>query len=304
MGNNETKDVANTDPVQEGTLPFKPRLKRLARRTVRDWTERSVGTYASSIAFFFSISLIPMIIILLQLLPYAGLSQTELLSFIEQLIPESVYWLAVMVIREAYSRSVTVLSASAIVLIWSASRGTMALRWGLNRVYGVKERRRYPILCLIAIGYTAALLIIFSIILFLVFAGPVSRFLAENIPEIFADPVTVRLRQKVLLYLLMVVLFTLVYTFIPAGSRKFHRQIPGAVFVTFLWEIFSSVFSIYIRGYNAYTMFYGSLGAVAIILFWLYCCFYILLIGAYVNRFFGIRWERLKTMIVERRPYE
>ena len=304
MGNNETKDVVNTDPVQEGTLPFKPRLKRLARRTVRDWTERSVGTYASSIAFFFSISLIPMIIILLQLLPYAGLSQTELLSFIEQLIPESVYWLAVMVIREAYSRSVTVLSASAIVLIWSASRGTMALRWGLNRVYGVKERRRYPILCLIAIGYTAALLIIFSIILFLVFAGPVSRFLAENIPEIFADPVTVRLRQKVLLYLLMVVLFTLVYTFIPAGSRKFHRQIPGAVFVTFLWEIFSSVFSIYIRGYNAYTMFYGSLGAVAIILFWLYCCFYILLIGAYVNRFFGIRWERLKTMIVERRPYE
>ena len=304
MGNNETKDVANTDPVQEGTLPFKPRLKRLARRTVRDWTERSVGTYASSIAFFFSISLIPMIIILLQLLPYAGLSQTELLSFIEQLIPESVYWLAVMVVREAYSRSVTVLSASAIVLIWSASRGTMALRWGLNRVYGVKERRRYPILCLIAIGYTAALLIIFSIILFLVFAGPVSRFLAENIPEIFADPVTVRLRQKVLLYLLMVVLFTLVYTFIPAGSRKFHRQIPGAVFVTFLWEIFSSVFSIYIRGYNAYTMFYGSLGAVAIILFWLYCCFYILLIGAYVNRFFGIRWERLKTMIVERRPYE
>lgn len=304
MENNETKDVMNTGADGEETLPFRPRLKRLARRTVIDWNERSVATYASSIAFFFAISLIPMIIILLQLLPYAGLSQTELLSFIEQLIPESVYWLAVRVVSEAYNRSVTVLSASAIALIWSASRGTMALRWGLNRVYGVKERRRYPILCLLAIGYTAALLVIFSIILFLVFAGPVSRFLAENVPEIFADPVTVRMRQKFLLYLLMVVLFALVYTFIPAESRKFHRQLPGAVFVTFLWEIFSGVFSIYIRGYNAYTMFYGSLGAVAIILFWLYCCFYILLIGAYVNRFFGIRWERLKTMIVERKPYE
>ena len=304
MENNETKDVMNTGADGEETLPFRPRLKRLARRTVIDWNERSVATYASSIAFFFAISLIPMIIILLQLLPYSGLSQTELLSFIEQLIPESVYWLAVRVVSEAYNRSVTVLSASAIALIWSASRGTMALRWGLNRVYGVKERRRYPILCLLAIGYTAALLVIFSIILFLVFAGPVSRFLAENVPEIFADPVTVRMRQKFLLYLLMVVLFALVYTFIPAESRKFHRQLPGAVFVTFLWEIFSGVFSIYIRGYNAYTMFYGSLGAVAIILFWLYCCFYILLIGAYVNRFFGIRWERLKTMIVERKPYE
>ena len=285
MENNETRDVMNTEAGGEEKLPFKPRLKRLARRTVIDWNERSVATYASSIAFFFSISIIPMIIILLQFLPYAGLSQLELLSFIEQLIPETVYWLAVRVIAEAYNRSVTV-------------------RWGLNRVYGVKERRRYPVLCLLAIGYTAALLVIFSIILFLIFAGPVSRFLAENIPEVFADPVTVRLRQKVLLYLLMVVLFTLVYTFIPAGSRKLHRQLPGAVFVTFLWEVFSGAFSIYIRGYNAYTMFYGSLGAVAIILFWLYCCFYILLIGAYVNRFFGIRWERLKTMIVERKPYE
>ena len=292
----------NTDG--EERLPFKPRLKRLARRTIKDWGERSVGTYASSIAFFFSISVIPMIILLLQFLPLAGLSQLELLRFIEQLIPEALYGFAARVIREAYSRSITVLSVSALILIWSASRGTMALRWGLNRVYGVKERRRYPVLCLLAIGYTVALLVIFSIILFLIFAGPVSRFLAEKMPEIFADPVTVRLRQKILLYLLMVVLFALVYTFIPAESRKFHRQIPGAVFVSFLWEVFSRLFSIYVRGYNAYTMFYGSLGTVAIILFWLYCCFYILLIGAYVNRFFGIRWERLKTMIVERKPYE
>ena len=191
MENNETRDVMNTEAEGEEKLPFKPRLKRLVRRTVIDWNERSVATYASSIAFFFSISIIPMIIILLQFLPYAGLSQLELLSFIEQLIPETVYWLAVRVIAEAYNRSVTVLSASAVVLIWSASRGTMALRWGLNRVYGVKERRRYPVLCLLAIGYTAALLVIFSIILFLIFAGPVSRFLAENIPEVFADPVTV-----------------------------------------------------------------------------------------------------------------
>ena len=304
MENNETRDVMNTEADGEEKLPFKQRLKRLARRTAADWNERSVATYASSIAFFFSISVIPMIIILLQFLPYAGLSQADLLNFVEQLIPETLYWFAARVIREAYSRSVTVLSASAAVLIWSASRGTMALRWGLNRLYGAKEQRRYPVLCLIAIGYTAALLVSFSIILFLVFAGPVSRFLAEKMPEIFADPVTVRLRQKVILYLLMVVLFALVYTFIPAGTRKFHRQLPGAVFVTILWEAFSAAFSIYVRGYNAYTMFYGSLGTVAIILFWLYCCFYILLTGAYVNRFFGIRWERLKTMIVERRPYE
>ena len=85
----------NTDG--EERLPFRPRLKRLARRTIKDWGERSVGTYASSIAFFFSISVIPMIILLLQFLPLAGLSQLELLRFIEQLIPEALYGFAARV---------------------------------------------------------------------------------------------------------------------------------------------------------------------------------------------------------------
>lgn len=48
-------------------------------------------------------------------------------------------------------------------------------------------------------------------------------------------------------------------------------------------------------------MFYGSLGTIAIFLFWLYCCFYILLIGGYFNRFCGERWDRVKKMILDRR---
>ena len=55
MENNETRDVMNTEAGGEEKLPFKPRLKRLVRRTVIDWNERSVATYASRIAFFFSI---------------------------------------------------------------------------------------------------------------------------------------------------------------------------------------------------------------------------------------------------------
>ena len=50
------------------------------------------------------------------------------------------------------------------------------------------------------------------------------------------------------------------------------------------------------KGYNAYTMFYGSLGTIAIMMFWLYCCFNILLIGAFFNRLFGARWGRIKNM--------
>ena len=297
MENTETNEVlrtdaGNSDPggnngagsstpsVNTGTdtgevLPFWPRLLRLARRTAQDWRERSVGTYASSIAFFFFMSMIPLLIILIQLLPLAGLSQNDLIAFVEQLIPETLYWLAGILISEAYRQSGAVMSVSAVALIWAASRGTMALRKGLNRVYGEKERRSRPVIFMLAIGYTAALLVIFSIMLYLLFVGPVSSYLAAAVPGVFSDPIRIALKQKILLHLLVVLLFTLIYTFIPTGRRKIQRQIPGAIIVTFLWDVFSKLFSIYIQGYNAYTMFYGSLGAIAILLFWLYCCFYI-----------------------------
>ena len=283
-------------------VPFRTRAKRLAVKTAIDWNNLNVGTYASSIAFFFFMSIIPLAILLLHLLPYAGLSQYELFDFAQDLLPEALQRLVATVITEAYMKSGGVMSVSALVLFWAASRGTMALRWGLNLVYDEKEQRSYPVLCLLAIGYTIALLIIFSIMLFLIFAGPVSNYLTITMPQVFGNPVTIELRQKIYLHVLMVLAFTLVYTFIPAGRRKIHRQIPGAVIVAVLWEVFSYFFSIYVRSYNTYTKFYGSLGAIAILLLWLYCCFYIMLIGGYFNRFCGIRWERLKKMVFRRKP--
>ena len=277
------------------------RARRLALKAAGDWGAESVGTYASSIAFFFFISIIPLLIFLLQLLPLTGVNEYQLYSFLIQLIPETARGLVSTVITEAYRRSFGIMSVSALFLAWAASRGTMALRLGLNHVYEVKERRPYPLLCLISIGYTVALLVIFSVILFLIFAGPLTHYLTMEMPELFHNPVTIKMRQKIYLNILMTILFALVYTFIPAGSRKFFRQLPGAFAVTVLWEVFSNLFAIYVRGYNTYTMFYGSLGAIAITLFWLYCLFYILLTGAYCNRFLGNRWERIKAVVFRKK---
>ena len=276
---------------------IRKKAKHLAVNTAKDWIGRDVATYASSIAFYFFMSMIPLLIIILQLLPRIGLSQWELLDFINRLIPETAQGFAATIVSEAYRTAKGAISASALAILWSASRGTMALRCGLNKVYDEEERRSYPVLCLISIGYTAVMIVAFSVMLFLVFAGPVSHFLLEKMPDIFQKTVTLDLWQRILVIVLMTLILVLVYTFVPAGHRRFHRQLPGALLVTLMWNIFSWLFSIYVRGYNAYTMFYGSLGTIAIFLFWLYCCFYILLIGAFFNRFCGDQWERAKRLI-------
>ena len=285
----------------DGRRAIRKRAVRLAQHTAKDWGSRDVSTYASSIAFYFFISMIPLLIFILQIITRMGLSQQELLDFIERLVPESSYHLASRVVYEACRYSKGTLSISALALLWAASKGTMALRCGLNKVYNEEERRPYPVLCLISIWYTVVMLVLFTAMLFLVFAGPVSRFLLEKMPDIIDDYVTIDLWQRSLVAVLMTIIIALVFTVVPSGRRSFQRQLPGAVLVAPLWNIFSWVFSIYVSGYNTYTMFYGSLGTIAIFLFWLYCCFYILLIGGYFNKFCGERWDRAKKLIAIRR---
>ena len=249
----------------EETNGIKIKAKHLVRKTAEDWTARDVGTCASSIAFFFFMSMIPLLIIIFQMLPLFGLSEFDLISFLDRMIPEA-----------------------------------MQGRQGLNRVYDVEETRPYPVQVLLAIGYTAALLVMFALMLFLVFVGPVSTYLTEVLPEFITKPITIEMHDQVLITLLMLVIFVMVYTFIPSGKRSFLRQFPGALLDAVVWIIFSELFSIYVEGNNAYSMFYGSLGGIAILLFWLYCCFYIVLIGAFFNRFCGEQWDQLVGLLRRR----
>ena len=141
----------------EETNGIKIKAKHLVRKTAEDWTARDVGTCASSIAFFFFMSMIPLLIIIFQMLPLFGLSEFDLISFLDRMIPEAMQGFAAIVVSQAYKYSKGTLSLSV----------TMALRQGLNRVYGVEETRPYPVQVLLAIGYTAALLVMFALMLFL-----------------------------------------------------------------------------------------------------------------------------------------
>ena len=140
-------------------------------------------------------------------------------------------------------------------------------------------------------------MVLFALMLFLVFVGPVSAYLTEVLPEFITKPITIEMHDQVLITLFMLVIFVMVYTFIPSGSRSFLRQIPGALLDAVVWIVFSQLFSIYVEGNNAYSMFYGSLGGIAILLFWLYCCFYIVLIGAFFNQFCGQQWDQMVGML-------
>lgn len=78
-------------------------------------------------------------------------------------------------------------------------------------------------------------------------------------------------------------LLLLIYTYVPGGRRTPRSQLPGTIFATAGWLVFSRVFSFYILHFWRLSYIYGSLTAVILIILWLYVIINLLFIGAGIN---------------------
>lgn len=78
-------------------------------------------------------------------------------------------------------------------------------------------------------------------------------------------------------------LLLLIYTYVPGGRRTPRSQLPGTIFATAGWLVFSRVFSFYIVHFWRLSYIYGSLTAVILIILWLYVIINLLFIGAGIN---------------------
>ncbi len=257
-----------------------------------------IGAYASSTAFFTFLSLFPMIMALLSVLPYTHLTQNQVLDVVSSFLPASMYSIIEEIVSDLYSASMAVLPVTLIITLWSAAKGTLALLRGLNVIYEVEERRNYFILRLRATIYTVAFLCMILLLLVgVVFAYrirdlAVARF--PNIRIVFEYLVSVRF---IFVIMLLTAIFTAVFTYLPNVKNRFHWELPGAFFTACSWYFISWAFSVYINHFSLTTT-YGSLTTVVIAMIWMYAIFYMILLGAGFNVFL---FEAFQTFGARRR---
>ncbi len=256
------------------------------RDFARQLTRDNINAFASSTAFFFFLSLVPTLIIMCSLIPYTPLTEGDLIAAVTGVVPEFIETVTVSLIKQIYERSSTTLSIAIVVLIWSSGKGMLALMRGLNVVNGVTENRGYIFLRLEASFYMVITVAAVMVSLALsVFGNIIVDTLIKMVPHI-GDLIFFLMKFRfVFVWLLLTVVFTLTYTYVPNKKLKMKYQIPGAVFSAIGWNLFSYVFAIYVESFNGMSI-YGSLSTIVIMMFWLYCCLYILLIGANLNRYF------------------
>ncbi len=247
----------------------------------------NIAAHAASTAFFFFLSLVPMLIVICTVLPYTPITAEDLIELVRQVVPSAAETLATGLIRYVYRKSAGTLSLAIVVTIWSAGKGVLALMRGLNVLNDVEEKRNYFVVRLISSLYTVVMLVI--IILFLVvmvFGNQLVNLILFRLPQLRMLTSFYMEFRFLIVWALLTMLFAAVYAYVPNKKLRFKEQIPGACFSAVVWSVFSWGFSLYVNRSGAFSI-YGSLSIIVVVMFWMYLGMYIVLIGAWINHYFA-----------------
>ncbi len=259
-------------------------LKKIRAFTIK-LRDDYISAFAAQAAFFIILSFFPFAMFLLTLLNYLPVSATDLQSFALGIFPETVRNILNTVFADLMEKSSgTLLSVTVLAALWSSSRGMLALVRGLNAVYRQKETRNYFLIRGVSILYTLAFTVLLIVtLLFLVFGNQLYRLIITRLPLLGTPALFIMSLRFLVTMTILTLFFLLLYLVIPNRKSRLLRELPGAVFTAGGWLGFSFLFSFYIDHMAGYTYTYGSLTTLAVCMLWLYCCMYLLFLGAEIN---------------------
>ncbi|HEX6929456.1 MAG TPA: YihY/virulence factor BrkB family protein, partial [Gammaproteobacteria bacterium] len=171
------------------------------------------------------------------------------------------------------------LSFGVIGTLWAASAGMYAIMRQLNITYDVTEgrsfirHRSWALLLSLLVG--ALVIGAFSLI---VLGDAIGSWLGFSA----SGPVFTALRWLIVVLALLLG-FALMYKFGPDVEQKFRFITPGSVLGVTLLIIASLGFSLYVSNFADYNATYGSIGAVIILMLWLYIAGLVILVGSEIN---------------------
>jgi len=257
----------------------------LLRRTWRETMEDKVFGRAAELAYYFLLALFPMLLFLTSLIGFLPEAQEQIFHALATVMPGEAMRLVDETMRDVVrNRSGGLLSFGVLGAVWAASGGIGAVIDTLNVAYDAEEKRSFLKVRAIAVGLTVllAVLVVGGVIL-MIGASHFGAWLATkfSIPSGFA--VIGGIVEYILGLGLAFLGLELIYHFGPNVEQSWKWITPGAVFAVASLVITSMLLSLYLRYAPSYSATYGSLGAVIVLLLWLYLMGVVVLIGGEMN---------------------
>lgn len=247
-----------------------------------------ISESSAQCAYYTILSFIPFIILLLTLIQYTNIEQEALFDMISKTIPSSMNEIILGIIREVYSKSIGTISISLIFTLWSADKGLFALIKGLNTVFETNSKKNNSIiyLKLTSILKTAIFIILIVVgLVVLVFGNSILSIIQEHFNGFKNYTIISGLLTEMIFIFLTFVVFMVIYKFLPKHKIKLKQILPGSIFGALGLNIISYVFSKYLFIFKGFSITYGSLTTLMLIMMWTYTCFYIIFLGAEINVF-------------------
>ncbi len=263
------------------------------RRTFTSFNEDNLLSRAAELGYYFLFALFPTLVSASSILGLAAKRASSiyvhLLDYLALVIPPSAFSIVV----DTFNQTTAASSGGKITLglaaaLWSASVGFAAIQDTMNTVYKVKETRPYWQARGSAILVTVLLSVMVTSILGFLFGGDFTahyfkRVLAPHSVAV-AAAVMIRIATWVVSTAMLMLLFSTIYFFAPdVRNKRWHWLTPGAAVGILGWLVASIALRIYLHYFDNYSVTYGSLGAVIILLTWFYITGLMLLTGAEVN---------------------
>lgn len=246
-----------------------------------------ISEYSAQCSYYTILSFIPFLILLITLIQYSNISPQALFDAISKIIPSSMNEIVLGVVQEVYSKSIGTISVSVIFTLWASGKGLFALTKGLHSVYDIDDKRKNSFIYLRLMSIIETIVFVFLIVVgltLLVFGNSLILIIQNHFGLLRNFTWLSGILTEIGFILVTFIIFLFLYKFMPKSKRSFKSQISGAIFGALALNVISFVFSKFLDIFKGFSITYGSLTTLMLVMMWTYACFYMIFLGAELNK--------------------
>lgn len=262
------------------------RLIKITKQILNRFFAERFYDQSAQMAYYFMLSLFPFFIFVFSLIGFLPINVENILLMVEPFAPPETYEIISSTLENilAEGRSQWLSFGLIAAVFWLASMAIQSLVRSLNKAYKIRREHSFFLQ-----GIISDLLLTLGFMITLSFSVLVP--IIEDIVRTFVLP---KLQIQDLWFdlwfftkwgigsLFLYFFFLLLYKVVPSIRLPWKKVIPGAIFATVGWQVVSIGFAKYV-GVSSYSLFYGQLGNIIVLMVWFYLTAVVLLIGGLIN---------------------
>ena len=256
-------------------------IKDLVKKCIAD----EITTRSAELAYYFMLSLFPFLLVLTQLTAFIPISNNDFFTFLKGYAPPE----AIAIIQSnlqlvvgQYSGST--LSIGVIATIWAASNGIDSIIRAFNKSYEIINTRNYFVSRAIsALLMFIMIFVIIFVLLIPVFGKVIAGMIVKYIPGLAHLLPKWGFIRWVGSFIILFIVFTVLYSIGPTKIVRIKYVVFGSLFSTIGWIVSSFGFAIYVENFGNFTVQYGSLGGIIILMIWFFISAIVIIIGNEIN---------------------